>query len=245
MRINYTTKGQGKTVVLLHGWGGSSESLEKLAEELAGNYQVVNIDLPGFGKSDVPQTPLKVEDYVEYLKEFLEQMKLRKVTLVGHSFGGKVIMLFATKYPKFLESIILINASGLKPKNSLKKTLFIVPTKVLGSIFKLPLLKQLAPTLRNIYYKLVVRERDYLNAGPMKETLKVVVNQHFDQQVIKITTPTLLIWGEKDTQTPLWMAKALAKKIQGARLEIVKGATHGLPLKQPGIVANLIKLFLN
>lgn len=245
MNINYQIKGEGRAIVLLHGWGGSSASLEKLQDFLAGaGFKVINLDLPGFGESDIPTKPLKLEDYVEYLAQTLTALKLEKPVLLGHSFGGKISMLYAKTYPNKISSLILVNASGIKPNNELKKNTLYYPTKVFGSVFDLPLLKQIKPLIRKLYYKLVVGEHDYVKSGPMQETMKNIIARDLDDELKDIKTPTLVIWGEKDKDTPLWQGQKLATEINDARLEVVADATHGLPLHRPDIVANLTTSFL-
>jgi pimeloyl-ACP methyl ester carboxylesterase len=247
MRLNYTAKGQGrKTIILLHGWGGSLKSLTPLQDELikSNEYRVFNIEWPGFGKSPIIHKSAKIKDYESLLLEFISEHNIAKPILVGHSFGGKVAMALAINNPNILDKLILINSSGLKPKNSLKKTLLFLPTKAFGAFFKLPLLKFIKKPIRKLYYKLIVRESDYLISEDLEITMKNILSENLDESVSKIQVQTLLIWGEKDTQTPLWMGKKLASEIPNSKLEVIKDAKHGLPLNQPEIVSTLILLFL-
>lgn len=245
LRINYSVSGEGKALVLLHGWGGSSKSLEGLQELLAADgFKVYNIDLPGFGTSETPEQPMNLADYVESLRIVFAELKLEKPVIVGHSFGGKVAIAYTAKYQDKVAALVLVNSSGINPKNELKKSAYLLPSKIFGKLFELPLLNIIKPLVRKLYYKLIVGETDYLQAGAMQETLKLVVNEHLDSEISTLKLPTLIIWGEQDTYTPLWQGKEMSRLMPSARFEVVQGATHGLPLKQPEVVADLILRYI-
>lgn len=92
LKINYMDKGSGELVVLLHGWGSNIELFENMSELLARKYHVIAPDMPGFGLSDEPEEPWRVDDYVDFVLKFLEPFAPEKVTFLGHSFGGRVII---------------------------------------------------------------------------------------------------------------------------------------------------------
>lgn len=248
MPLNYTVKGQGnKNIILLHGWGGSMESLQGLQDELAktNTYRVYNIELPGFGESSISKGKvLTLDDYVSSLDIFMESNNINKPILVGHSFGGKVALAYTLKKENKVQNLILVNSSGLKPKNTLKKVVLIVPTKTFGLLFSLPVLNKVKSPIRSIYYRFVVRERDYLRSKELQETLKNVLKVNLDDQIGKINVDTLLIWGENDSYTPLWMGERFSKLLPNARLEVIQGAKHNLPLVNPQIVSSMIRLHI-
>jgi len=248
MQLNYTVKGQGnKNIILLHGWGGSLESLTPLQNELAksGGFRVYNIEWPGFGNSKLTTgTKFSFDDYPKALIDFIKSQRISKPTLVGHSFGGKVSIALLLKQQELIDKLILINSSGIKPKNTLKKMLLYIPTKTMGAVFSLPGLRRVKPFVRKVYYKLIVREGDYLISSDLEDTLKSVLEVNFDADLPEISTKTLLIWGENDKYTPLWMGQKFANEMQNAKLEVVKDAKHNLPLVNPEIVATIIRLYL-
>ncbi len=248
MQINYTVKGQGnKNIILLHGWGGSMESLSRLQDELArtSDFRIYNIEWPGFGKSPFPDgREFLFRDYTKALVEFIKSRKIDSPTLVGHSFGGKVSIDLALENPGLISNLILINSSGVKPKNTLKKALLFLPTKIIGTIFSLPGLRNIKPFIRKIYYKLIVREGDYLISEKLEKTFRDVLKVNFDDRLKEINTKTMIIWGEKDSYTPLWMGQKLSEGIKNSKLEVVKDAKHKLPLANPEIVATIIRLYL-
>lgn len=245
MNVNYKVSGEGRALILLHGWGGSINSLSGLQDILSQQgFEVYNLDLPGFGESKITAHALTFDEYVEYIYRFIKRLNLFKPIIVGHSFGGMLGCGIAIKYPDLLSNLVLVNASGINPKNNVKKGGLFVVSKLFGSIFSLPILKLIKPLVRKVFYKLVVRENDYLNSGNLQETLKNILKVHLDDQLNQITIDTFLIWSQNDTYTPLWMADKIQAAIKKSRLEIIADATHALPIKQPEIVAKLIVSYL-
>lgn len=249
MQLNYTVKGHGKrNLILLHGWGGSLNSLAKLQQLLAetGEFRVYNIEWPGFGASvDNYMENSKFTDFKKILSEFIKKNKIHKPTLIGHSFGGKVAIAIALENTRLIDRLILINSSGLKPKNNTKRIILYTPTKIFGAIFSLPGLNKLKKIIRKYYYIRIVRERDYIDNDHLRSTLRNVLKVNFGEELKNIKTDTFLIWGEKDKYTPLWMGKKLKNLIPNSRLEIIKDAKHNLPLVNPELVTTLIKLYIN
>ena len=119
LKIDYMDKGSGELVVLLHGWGSNIELFENMSELLARKYHVIAPDMPGFGLSDEPEEPWRVDDYVDFVLKFLELFAPEKVTFLGHSFGGRVIIKMASrKLPFEIEKVILVDSAGVKPKKT-------------------------------------------------------------------------------------------------------------------------------
>ncbi|MEI7579629.1 MAG: alpha/beta hydrolase [bacterium] len=244
MRINYEVAGAGKPLIMLHGWGGSLQSLAELQNLLSkSGFQVYNLDLPGFGQSEMLKNEMQLEDYVDFVIDFIKKLELKKPILLGHSFGGQIAARLASREKHLLSQLILVNAAGINPANTVKKFIFKKIAKTGKRIFKLPGLKQLERPVKSIFYKYIVRERDYLNANKMKATMANVVETHLEHALVQITVPTLLIWSEKDTYTPLWQGEKMASLISGSRLQVVAGARHNLPLKDPQAVLFIINSF--
>jgi pimeloyl-ACP methyl ester carboxylesterase len=236
MKAVFRKKGRGPNIVLLHGWGGSIDSLEGLSESLSEKFTVYNLELPGHGELQEMSTVFGVSDYVEYVQEFIKSEKLESFSLLGHSFGGQLAVNIALKN-KNLKALILVNSAGLEPKNSLKKVFW----KSISKIFK-PLLRIPGFSIfRRFIYKYIIRERDYINtSGRLSETFKKVVNTHLTEtQVRKVNSPTLIIWGESDTYTPLWMGRKLNELIGSSTLTVIEG-THSIPLNKPRKITDII-----
>ena len=120
LKIRYEVCGEGKDIVLMHGWGSSLDAFSGITRAIFGKYRVTVFDFPGFGQSDMPPLPWSVEDYSVFTLKLFDALGLRDPILVGHSFGGRVIMKLCGTGRVNPEKIILLDAAGVKPKKSLK-----------------------------------------------------------------------------------------------------------------------------
>ncbi|KXK08292.1 MAG: Dihydrolipoyllysine-residue acetyltransferase component of acetoin cleaving system [candidate division WS6 bacterium OLB21] len=176
MKINYQVKGEGVSLILLHGWGGSISSLAPLQDQLSDlGFQVFNLDLPGFGQSTMSKEEMTISDYVEFLANYINRLNIYKPVIVGHSFGGQVAMAFAIKNPLVASRLVLINASGLNPRNGMKKTSMLIVAKIFGAVLSIPPFSIIKGISRKLFYKFIVRESDYAKAGNMKSTMKNIL----------------------------------------------------------------------
>lgn len=242
MQLNYIEKGEGDNIaVLMHGWSGSSASLLALQNQLVDKgYHVYNLDLPGFGGTNIPETPYSLDDYVTSITNFLKAKNIQNPVLVGHSFGGKISLKLAAQEAYPIKSVVAIGASGIMPKNSLKKKLLEKVAKAGKRIISDENQGAFATSARKLFYKFVVREKDYYKSGALKQTFINIVNEHLDQLLPKIKVPVLLIWGEQDSVTPLWMGEKMNELIKESELKKVPESKHNLPLVNPEIVAEII-----
>ncbi|WP_138159551.1 alpha/beta fold hydrolase [Peptoniphilus catoniae] len=243
-KIAYLEQGEGDPVVILHGWGANIESVMPIVNLLSESHKVYAYDAPGFGESDDPKEVLSTEDYSSYLEEFLKAKEIDRAVFMGHSFGGKTLGIFAAKNPDLVEKLVLIDASGVKPKRGLNYYLKVYSFKLLRFIYtRLNFLKGKEKALENFYKKF--GSEDYQNAqGIMRKTFVKVVNENTDKYFSKIKAPTLLVWGENDEDTPLYMAKVHEEKIKDSGLVILKGAGHYSYLDDYYTFSAVIKSFL-
>lgn len=242
MKYNYKIKNEssGTPILLLHGWGGTVESLKALQEELAKEISnpIYNLELAGMGSSEMTKEIMDTGDYADFVIEFLRSQNIEKVILLGHSFGGKISIHIASRNLFPLEKLILIASSGIKPENSLKKQASKFLIKLVPQKFKDNKL------LKEFFYKGILNERDYLNAGLLKASLSKVVEEHYDDELQKIKTSTLIIWGENDSYVPVWMGRKINQQIANSKLIVVPEVTHNLPIKSPVLVAEIISNFI-
>jgi pimeloyl-ACP methyl ester carboxylesterase len=188
---------------------------------------------------------LYLGDYVRLLESSIEELNLINPVVIGHSFGGKVILKTLLNNPQAFNRIVLINSAGIKPNNTIKKALFRGISKTAGKVAELPLLNKFKDQLEYGYYRYVVRELDYYKSKPMRETFKNVIAEDLDKQLSAINIPSLIIWGKQDKITPLWMGQKMHALLKGSQLQVVEGYGHGLPLVNPQKVAELIYNYLH
>ncbi|HRN70563.1 MAG TPA: alpha/beta hydrolase [Candidatus Woesebacteria bacterium] len=231
--------GQGKPILFVHGWGGNLYSLHKLALFAAKKYQAILIDLPGFGKSDNPEPEWGVEGYAQLIGNVIKKLDLKKPHYVGHSFGGAIGIYIASHYPRLIDSLILSNSS-FKRENKISqsaKLIKMVPKKN-------PILRFIHPYAKSIYYTVFHKGSDLMKYPHLETNFRKIVTQDLTPFTKKIQVPTLILWGEEDTQTPVLWAYELKKNIAKSVMKVFPNVKHNLPLKYPQEVWSEIKSFL-
>jgi pimeloyl-ACP methyl ester carboxylesterase len=244
--LNYSESGQpgAPVVLMLHGWGADSRSLDALAAALSPHYRVVQLDLPGFGGSEVPPADWHVTDFAQTVHDFAAKAKLPKLhAIIGHSFGGRVAITAIGGHLLRPSRLVLIGAPAIARTGSARNQFYKAAAKTGKVVTALPGLSRLRSGLRRRLYQ-SAGSTDYLDAGPLREIFLNTISDDLRQTAAKIKTPALLIWGDNDTDAPLADARALAVAIRGSRLEIIPGAGHYVFLDAPGPVAQYIKDFL-
>lgn len=244
LKIYYHKAGEGETILFLHGWGGSSKSFFNLQELLSKRYNTISLDLPGFGKSDIPHSAWRVEDYVNFTLAFLRKFEIKKCWLIGHSFGGRVAIVLAAKHPEKFSGLVLISAAGIKHGRSTRGEILRLLASWGNYATSLPFLRTLKEHTRYVFYKIIRRQDYYLAKGVMKDTMKQVIEEDLTPYLSRIKTKTLIIWGDKDTITPIHDAFVMKRKINDATLEIIKNGSHYLPRKYYKELFDHIKRFI-
>lgn len=225
--VYYEDIGEGEPLVLLHGWGGSSKTIKCIAGALI-DVRLILFDFPPFGSSAEPSDDWCLADYSDMTAECLRSLGINKASFAGHSFGGRVCIDIASR-TDMAEKLILIDAAGLRPKRTLKKV-------ISGMRFRRD--KKCGRDVTKYY------SPDYLAlSSGMRKVFSRIVGEDLLPRLGKITCPTLIIWGEKDTETPLYMAKKLHKKIKGSGLIVMNGG-HFAYLDNLRDVQLIIKSFI-
>ena len=233
ININYIQYGSGSDVVLLHGWGQNIAMMKPIGDRLQKNHRITILDFPGFGESEEPKTALTVYDYCEILEELLKKLKVKKPVIMGHSFGGRIAIIYASRNE--VEKVVLFGSPCIRTevKPSLK-------LRMLKSLKKIPGINKLEGFAKNH-----MGSRDYKNASEiMKKILVNVVNEDLSECAKKINVPTLLIWGDRDTEAPVEDAKELEKIIPDAGLIVLPNSTHYAYLENLPQVINILNNFL-
>ncbi len=246
-KLAYTRYGNGeRLLVILHGWGCNKELFAAVAEHLAARYTVVVPDLPGFGESPEPAAPYAVGDCTELIVEFIKSLGFERVSLLGHSYGGRVIIKLFSRgaLPFTVEKVVLTDAAGIRPKQSVGQRLSLLAYKCGRRILSLPPLKKAFPDAIENWRK-KRGSADYNQASEvMKKTLVLAVNEDLTPCLKNITAPTLLFWGDRDDATPLSDAKIMEKNIPDAGLVVLQGGTHYAFLENTPYFLRVLDAFL-
>ena len=147
VNVNYIQYGEGKDIVLLHGWGQNIEMMKPIGDRLAKHFKITIIDLPGYGGSTEPTYPWEVSGYVEMLKVLFDNLKIDNPILIGHSFGGRIAIIYSSRYA--VEKLVLLGAPCIRKEEKIS--------------FKVKILKSLKMTLKKLEKDLTVVLRLIVN----------------------------------------------------------------------------------
>jgi len=212
----------------LHGWGGSIASFRALADRLSSEYTVTLIDLYGFGDTPHPDHTLTLSDYADGVGSLLLDLGIEDAVLIGHSFGGRVALRLAAHSSR-VRALILIDSAGIPPRRTIRYY-----AKVL--LYKIA--RKFGYTAKN------AGSADYRAlSGAMRGTFVNVVNDDNIEDAAGIKLPTLLLWGELDRDTPIYMCHKLHSLLTNSEEVVIKGAGHFSYLERPEFAYRVVRAF--
>ncbi|MBC7707732.1 alpha/beta hydrolase [Polaromonas sp.] len=238
---HYEMTGQGKVVLLLHGWGDNLMGLSSIQKSLAKKYTVVSLDLPGFGATQAPTTVWNLDNYAYFTEAFLAKLDLKPYAVVGHSNGGALAIRAIAMQLLNPTKLVLLAASGIRDGQTAKRLGLNIIAKV-GNAATFWLPKTTRGKLRKKLYGAV--GSDLLVVENLQETFKQTVRQDVQADAAQLVLPTLLIYSDADTAVPIKDGHSYNKLIKNSRLEVINGASHFVHLDQPLRVDSLIQEFL-
>jgi len=242
LAVEYHDSGTGKVMLLLHGWGDDLRTFDSLVPLLSSAYRCVRLDLPGFGQTEARKESWDVDRYAQFVKGFIEKLGLEVDVLVGHSFGGRIVIKGVATKDIQCSKVVLIGAAGLASRKSMRNFILKIAAKIGGVIMYVPPLIFWRETLRRKMYASI--GSDYGNAGMLKNTFLKIISEDLSENAKLIKTPTLLICGADDTHTLLSEGKQLSYLIQGSQLKVLQGAGHFVHREKAEEVAGLIRGFM-
>lgn len=239
-----------KQILLLHGWGSSAELMRPLAKMLDDRFHVVNADLPGHGRTPPPKLAAGVPDYAREVADLIRSEMQPPVTIVGHSNGGRIALYMAStpEYSGLIKRLVLVSPSGMTPARSLKTrtkravaSLLKAPFAILPGRFRQHGLEWLRDSA--LWRSLGSSDYQALS-GVMRETFVKTVTTHLDDQVHRVTVPTLVFWGSEDHDVTRDQVDRLVERVPDAGLVVLEGAGHYGYLDDPSTVKAGILHFL-
>ncbi len=241
LKTRYLIAGSGSPVLVLHGWGASIEAVHPIVTGLASVATVHALDLPGFGQSEPPPRPWGVEDYQAFVAAFMDALAIEAPTIVAHSNGGRIAIRMAATEPTRASKLVLVDSAGIRPRRTLRWYRRVGMAKI-GKYAA----RFLGSPGERLRARLVGRaaSADYLAAGEMRPTLVKLVNADLRPFMPAIGVPTLLVWGSKDSDTPVAAAQEMERLIPDAGLVVLEGAGHFSYLDQPARFARIVSHFI-
>ena len=225
LTINYESAGSGAPVVILHGWGGTLDSVRPIFHCLSRSHQAFVLDLPGFGESPQPSSTWGTSEYANRVGGFMDAVGCPQAHILGHSFGGRIAIVLAAQDPERVDRLVLVDSAGIRPTRTWRYHARAKLTKAARSALRLLPVPRLREAVMNQVYGLL-GSADYRNAGPMRDIFVRVVNEDLAPLLPAIRARSLLVWGEEDQDVPLAQGEIMAREIPGARLEVLSGAGH-------------------
>jgi len=246
IKLYYEIHGQEESqnkIVILPGWGNHRETFYPLINKLMPIGTIYIIDLLGFGNSPFPQKTLTIYDYTLLIKEWMEYLNIDSPTIICHSFGGRLGILLSGYYHVPTRQLVLIDSAGIKPKKTIFKKLKTMWYRILKGLGNL--LPKKIKTRYRAYLFSRFASKDYQNLKENeRETFKNIVNEDLSYYLEDISVPTLILWGEKDIDTPIQDGKTMESKIEDAALISFSRGTHFSYLEYKEQINNIIYTFV-
>lgn len=241
--LRYEDEGEGSPLLLLHGWGCDRGIWRALRPLLTPRFRVISVDFAGFGRSDEPKRVWGVEEYTRSIERLVEELGIARPTLVGHSFGGRVAILYSSRNP--VDRIILTDAAGIKPRRPLSYYYKVYSYKALKRL--LPLLVGGARAGQLIEQRRArTGSSDYNNSSPMmRAILSKCVGEDLCRVMPEIKAPALLFWGDRDTATPPGDAMRMKSLIAGSQLVMAEGCGHFAMIENFDLFSDTVLRFLD
>lgn len=221
---NYSVEGNGKNILMVHGWGDSMHTFDKLTSDFSKKFCVVRLDLPGFGKTQAPKNIWGLEEYAEFISKFLQKINKREVDVViAHSNGAAICVKGITNNILSAKKLAIVAGAGVRNKNKTQKFIIKLVAKI-GKMLTFWLPKKYKRLLQKKLYGTV--GSDMLVSPELKETFKKTVSQDIQGDAKNITIPTILVYGKEDNATPPSYGEILHKLIQNSDIYLINDAGH-------------------
>lgn len=221
-------------VLALHGWGRRGNDF---ARSLA-RFDALALDLPGFGASPAPDQPIGAAGYADLVLPALDLFDAPPV-LLGHSFGGRVAVCLAAAHPDRIGSLVITGTPLLRITPSVPPSLGYRAVRALNRI-------GIVSDRRMEEIRRSRGSADYRAAtGVMRDILVKVVNESYEDQLVRLESRVMLLWGSEDHEVPVEVAERSLRLIRhgggSAELEVLGGIGHHVPIQAPDAVARVLE----
>jgi pimeloyl-ACP methyl ester carboxylesterase len=237
----YSDNGKGECLLFIHGWGDDHRTYIKIIDKLY-TYRSVSLDLPGFGGTQLPEEVWGLDEYAQFVSDFITKLNLNVYAVIAHSNGGAVaIKAISNKLIK-PQKLVLLASAGIRNQQPAKMFIIKIIAKI-GKVATFWLPRQYKRKLQKKLY--VAAGSDMLVSPHLQDTFKKTVRQDIQADAAKISIPTMLLYGSEDKATPPLYGEIFHELIKKSKLHIVEGATHFIHHEKPQTVAQYIRDFLH
>ena len=242
----------GHGLLLLHGWNCSAEMMSAVQDAFAPRMRTVAIDFPGhgkLGKAEPPPEPWGVPEYAEMTREVIKERGIAPCDIIAHSFGCRIAIYLAAKYPNLVDKMILTGAAGIRKPTSQKlqnrQKAYRVLRSLTNQVEKAHIFGDLPEKWRESLVQYFGSSDYAALSKDMRMTFNKIISQDLTPMLKDIHASTLLYWGSNDTETPLWMGQKMAEEIEDAGLIVEEGAGHFAYLEKLPVFLTIAKHFLS
>ena len=235
--------GTGPPLLLLHGWGATKELMTPVAQRLPG-YRIVTPDLPGFGATPMPPRTWGVDEYAAWVLALLDRLGIERAHIVGHSNGGRIAIALATAHPERVHRLVLTDSAGIRPRHGLRYHLRVRSFKLMRAASRW---QWLPASARDSAQRRAAQRgsADYRDAtGSLRASMVRLVNEDLRPRLARLTASTLLIWGDRDQETPMRDARTMERLIPDAGLVVFEDCGHFAYAEQPDRFCRIVDVFL-
>ena len=263
--VVYRTAGSGPPVVLVHGMVNSSRHWQAVALRLAERHTVIAPDLVGHGDSATPRGDYSLGAHAAVIRDLLAALGIERATMMGHSLGGGVAMVYFWQFPHRVERLALVSSGGLGPEVSpLLRSIALPGASALVSLAGHDLvtgsLDRAGAALRDrgswVGGQLQAVSRALRPLGgpgarrAFVQSLRAVIDAHgqrvsaTDRLYLLEGVPTLIAWGERDRTIPIEHGRAAHAAVPHSRFVTIPGAAHFPHLEKPAELAAALEDFI-
>ena len=238
INLNYEIKGQGPSILFIHGLGSSHRDWEEQVSYFSKDYQTVAFDVRGHGQSDKPTGPYSIKLFSDDTAELIKSLDLSPAHIVGISMGGMIAFQLAVDYPDVLKSMTIVNSGPEMIARSFKEKLMIFQRSV---IFRLLSMHKIGEILAGRLFpntgqeelreKMISRWAENDKQAYM-DSFKALVGWSVSDNISAFDCPTLVIAADED-YTPVSLKEDYVARMKNAQLTVIKDSRHATPLDQP------------
>lgn len=243
LAIEYQDEGAGPVILFLHGWQDDLHTFDSLVPHLSSTRRIIRVDLPGFGVSEKPKESWDLDDYARFVRDFIKKLDVSVDVLVGHSFGGRVVIKGEVTKVLHPRKIVLIASAGVARRRTLRNAAIKMLARIGKVITSVSPLTFWREKLRRRMYSFI--GGDYASAGTLQETFLNIISEDLSESAKNVMTSVLLIWGTEDTETSISDGERLSRFIRNSTFKVIDGAGHFVHRECPQEVARLIQEFIS
>ena len=239
IHLNYELTGKGNHLTFIHGLSADLTTWQAQVQAFSSRYQVLTVDIRGFGHSDKPRGPYSIKMFVDDLYSLFKALGIKKTVLAGHSMGGMIAQTMALERPEMLSALILVDTSpAMAPEmvGVIEESAKAAETQGMTAVVEASLQRAFSPGFFQRSPETIALHREQRLRNDPKAyaaASRAIAQFNLVAQLKRITCPTLIIVGDKDLPTPVEAARTLNQGIPGSKLALIKDSGHNTMVEQP------------